>query len=131
MLSQPLQLRIRTRAREGLRVTRSDCTPTLPLESTRDHGRPTALRARLDTFVYEVDQLVCESNSDLLAHTGTVPVWYQPVASGQHECRRPAVAPGATAYGCAAARLMHAMSYCETAAPLFAWFADGVPSLPA
>jgi hypothetical protein len=68
VLGQPGKLRVRTGAGQDLGVARSDRAPALAFERQGDDRRPAASGAGADDLVDEVDQLIWESNGDLLAH---------------------------------------------------------------
>ena len=75
MLGEAGKLGIRARSSQYLGVASSHCTTALALERTGDDCCPAALGTGADEFIHEVDQLVREANSDLLAHPMMVPVW--------------------------------------------------------
>ncbi len=75
MLGQPGELRILTGAGKYLGIARGKGAPTLALERQGNDRRPAASRAGADDLIYEVDQIVRESNSDLLAHPIMVADW--------------------------------------------------------
>lgn len=75
MLGQPGELRIRTGAGQDLGVARGARAPALALERPGDYCRPATSGAGVDDLVNELDKLVWESDSDLLAHPITVAKW--------------------------------------------------------
>ena len=75
MLGKAGKLGILARSSEDLGVACSDRAAALALERTRDYRCPAGLDTGTDQFVYELDELVREADSDLLAHTTMVPVW--------------------------------------------------------
>jgi hypothetical protein len=75
VLSKPRELRVRTGAGKDPGIAFCEGTPTLALERSGDDCRPAALSAGIDDLVDEVDKLVWESNSDLLAHPIMVAKW--------------------------------------------------------
>jgi hypothetical protein len=75
VLSEPCQLWVRTGAGKDPGIAFREGTATLALERTGDDCRPAAPGAGVDDLVDEVDKLVWESNSDLLAHPITVAKW--------------------------------------------------------
>lgn len=75
MLGKAGKLGILTRSSENLSVAYSDRTAALALERTGYDCCPTGLGTGTYEFVHELDKLVREANSDLLAHPTMVPVW--------------------------------------------------------
>jgi hypothetical protein len=75
VLGKPCELRVRTGAGKYPGIAFGEGTPTLALERTGDDCRPAAPGAGVDEIVDEVDKIVWESNSDLLAHPIMVAKW--------------------------------------------------------
>ena len=75
MLSEPCELWVRTGAGKDPGIAFGEGAPALALERTGDDCRPAASSAGVDDLVNEVDKLVWESNSDLLAHPEMVAEW--------------------------------------------------------
>jgi Arc/MetJ-type ribon-helix-helix transcriptional regulator len=72
VLGQSVELGIRAGAGQDLGIARGHHAPALPFECLGDDCRAAAAGAGTDEFVEEVDELVRESNSDLLAHPNMV-----------------------------------------------------------
>jgi hypothetical protein len=75
MLGKAGKLGILTGSSKDFSVAGSDRTPPLTLKRTGHDCRPAGLGASPDEFVDELDQLIRETYSDLLAHTVMVPLW--------------------------------------------------------
>lgn len=75
MLGEPCELWVRTGAGKDPGIAFGEGAPPLALERTGDDCRPAASSAGVDDLVNEVDKLVWESNSDLLAHPKMVAEW--------------------------------------------------------
>jgi hypothetical protein len=75
MLSKPCELWIRTGAGKDPGVAFCKSAATLALERERDDRRAAALSARVHDLINEVDEIVWQSNSDLLAHPKMVAKW--------------------------------------------------------
>jgi hypothetical protein len=75
MLGQPGKLRIWTGAGQDLGIARSDRTPTLALEGFGNKRCSAARGSRANYLVNEVNELVRQPNSYLLAHPIMVPEW--------------------------------------------------------
>jgi predicted RNase H-like HicB family nuclease len=72
VLRQPSKFRVRSGAREDLRISFSDGAPALAFQRSRDEGSTAARIARGNSPIDELDELVWEPNRDLLAHPVTV-----------------------------------------------------------
>lgn len=77
VLGQPDQFGVRTACSEDLGIVHSDYASPLPLKRASHHGCATWLSATTHDLVDELDQIVIQSHSDLLAHTKMVPLWDQ------------------------------------------------------
>lgn len=75
MLSEPCELWVRTGAGKDPGIAFGEGASALALERPGYNGGPAALGAGVDDLVDEVDKLVWESNSDLLAHPIMVAKW--------------------------------------------------------
>jgi hypothetical protein len=75
VLGQAGELRVWSRAGEDLCVAGGGGSAPFALERPSDHGGATALASALNDLVDERHEIVIEANSDLLAHTKTVPEW--------------------------------------------------------
>ena len=75
MLSEACELWVRTGAGKDPGIAFGAGAPTLALERTGDDCRPAPPGAGVDDLVDEVDKLLWESNSDLLAHPKMVAEW--------------------------------------------------------
>ena len=75
MLSEPSEIWVRTGAGKDPGIPFCESTATLALERAGDDCRPAAPGARVDDLIEEVDEIVWESNSDLLAHPIMVAKW--------------------------------------------------------
>lgn len=82
MLGKAGKLRILTRSSEDLSIARGDRPSTLALQRAGHDRSPARLRPSTDKRIDEIDQVIRESNSDLLAHPIMVPIWYR------HRCER-------------------------------------------
>jgi len=75
MLGEAGKLGILARSSKDLGVACSARAAALALERTGDDCRPAGLGTGADELVHEVDELIRETNRDLLAHPIMVPVW--------------------------------------------------------
>ncbi|HSZ69486.1 MAG TPA: hypothetical protein VK756_03905 [Solirubrobacteraceae bacterium] len=75
MLGQSRKLGIRAGARQDLGVARGYRAAPFALERPREDSRSAASHARIDEAIYELDEVVWQTYSDLPAHTGMVPSW--------------------------------------------------------
>jgi hypothetical protein len=75
VLGKPCKLGVRTGAGKDAGITFGERAPALALERAGDDYRPAACGAGVDDPVDEVDKLIRETNSDLLAHPKTVAKW--------------------------------------------------------
>ncbi len=77
VLGQPDQFGVRTACSEDLGIVQSDYASPLPLKRASHHGCAAGLSAATHDLVDELDKIVIQSHSDLLAHTKMVPLWDQ------------------------------------------------------
>jgi hypothetical protein len=75
VLCEPCELWVRTGAGKYPSVAFGQGAPTLALKCAGDDRRPAACGARVDDLVDEVDKIVWEPNSNLLAHPKMVTKW--------------------------------------------------------
>lgn len=75
MLGKAGKLGIPARSSEDLGVACSDRTSALALERTGHDRGPAGLGTGVDELVDELDQLVWQTDGDLLAHPKMVPAW--------------------------------------------------------
>lgn len=76
MLGQPGELRVRTGAGQDRGIARRDHATALAFERACDDCGSAVCSASTDDLVDEVDQLIWETNGDLLAHPNMVADWY-------------------------------------------------------
>jgi hypothetical protein len=77
MLRKLDEIRVRTGVSENLCISYRNHAPPLPLERPANDRGPAASATSVDDLVYEFNELVRKAYSYLLAHTNTVPDWYQ------------------------------------------------------
>lgn len=75
MLSEPGELWVRTGAGKDPGIAFGEGAPALALERTGDDCCPAASSTGVDDLVDEVNKIVWEPNSDLLAHPVMVAKW--------------------------------------------------------
>jgi hypothetical protein len=75
VLSEPSEPRVRTSSGKYPSIAFGEGAPTLALKRTGNDCRPAASSAGANDLIDEVDELVRESNSDLLAHPIMVAKW--------------------------------------------------------
>jgi hypothetical protein len=77
VLGQPNQFGVRAARSEDLGIVHSDYASPLPLKCTSHHGCAARLFATTHDLVDELDQIIVQSYSNLLAHTKMLPLWDQ------------------------------------------------------
>ena len=77
MLRELRKIRVRTRVSKDRRVPCRDHAPSLALECPTNDRGPAASATGVNNLVYELNELVGQTYSYLLAHTNTVPNCYQ------------------------------------------------------
>jgi hypothetical protein len=75
VLGQSHQLWIWAGAGQDLGVASRNCTPALALKRSGDDCRPAASETGINDPIDELDEIVGEPNSDLLAHPTMVAEW--------------------------------------------------------